>query len=158
MAVEGRSNVVLNMHAQLQISLLMRFLAYCTRPVSVHLAMACGSCLFNSFSVFLLSLKQQQNLMKILFSCIHFPIWPDPPKLMKKNVFYTGKLYGLTGMMLLLFLLFFGGFVYCFDVVISGFCCFVLCVCMCACVRVCVCVCVHAEGEREGERELCNAN
>ena len=38
--------------------------------------------------------------MKIMFSVIHFPIWPDPPKLMKKNVFYTGKLYGLTGMML----------------------------------------------------------
>ena len=71
------------------------FLAYCTRaskcafsdgtrPVSVHLAMACVSCLFNSFSVFLFSLKQQQNLMKIMFSCIHFPVWPYPPKIMKK--------------------------------------------------------------------------
>ena len=58
------------------------FLAYCTRPVSVHLVMACVSCLFDSFSIFLLSLKQQQNLMKIMFSCIHFPIWPYPPKIM----------------------------------------------------------------------------
>ena len=55
------------------------FLAYCTRPVSVHLATASVSCSFNSFSIFLLSLKQQQNLMKIMFSCIHFPIWPYPP-------------------------------------------------------------------------------
>ena len=74
------------------------FLAYCTGPVSAHLAMACVSCSFNSFSVFLLSLKQQQNLMKIMFSCIHFPIWPYPPQINEKPVFDTGKLYGLTGM------------------------------------------------------------
>ena len=73
------------------------FLAYCTRPVYVHLVMVCVSCSFDSFSMFLLSLKQQQNLMKIMFSCIHFPIWPYPPRIMKK-LFYTGKLYGLTGM------------------------------------------------------------
>ena len=36
--------------------------------------------------------------MKIMFSCIHFPIWLYLPKIMKKTVFYTGKLYGLTGM------------------------------------------------------------
>ena len=76
------------------------FLAYCTRPVSVHLAMACVSCLLDSFSVFLLSLKQQQNLIKIMFSCIHFPMWPYPPKLMIFLLFYTGKLYGLTGMII----------------------------------------------------------
>ena len=52
------------------------FLAYCTRPVSVHLAMACIGCLFDSFSNFWLSLKQHQN-MKIIFSCIQFPIWPS---------------------------------------------------------------------------------
>ena len=63
------------------------FLAYCTRPVSVHLAMACVSCSFDSFLVFLLSLKQQQNLMKIMFSCIHFPVWPYPPKIMTKMYF-----------------------------------------------------------------------
>ena len=35
--------------------------------------------------------------MKIMFSCIHFPIWPYPPEIM--TIFlYTGKLYGLTGM------------------------------------------------------------
>ena len=49
------------------------------RPVSVHLVMVSVSCSFSSFSVFLLSLKQQ-NLMKIMFSCIHFPIWPYFPK------------------------------------------------------------------------------
>ena len=58
------------------------FSAYCTKPVSVHLAMPCIGCSFDSFSVFLLSLKQQQNLVKIMFSCIHFPIWPYPPKIM----------------------------------------------------------------------------
>ena len=60
------------------------FLAYCTRPVSVHLAMASVSCLFNSFLIFLLSLiLKQQNLIKIMFSCIHFPIWPCPPQIIK---------------------------------------------------------------------------
>jgi len=47
------------------------FLASCTRPVSVHRAMACVGCSSDSFSLFLLSLKQQQNLMKIWFSYIH---------------------------------------------------------------------------------------
>ena len=48
---------------------------------------------------FLLSLKQQQYLVKIMFSCIHFPEVPYSPKIMKeKNVFYTGKQSGLTGM------------------------------------------------------------
>ena len=37
--------------------------------------MAYVGCSFDSFSIFLLSLKQQQNLMKILFSCIHFEVW-----------------------------------------------------------------------------------
>ena len=60
--------------------------------------MPCGiGCSFDSFSVFLLSLKQQQNLMKIMFSCIHFPEWPYPPQNNEKAVFYTGELYGLTG-------------------------------------------------------------
>ena len=82
---------------------LQDFLAYRTRSVSVHLAMACVSCSFNNFSIFLLSLKQQQNLIKITFSCIHVPIWPYPPKLMEKKtttVFYTSKLYRLTGMLI----------------------------------------------------------
>ena len=64
------------------------FLAYCTRPVSVYLVMVYVGCLFNSFSVFLLSLKRQQNLMKILFSCIHFPIWPYPPKIMREKKYF----------------------------------------------------------------------
>ena len=55
------------------------FLAYCTRPASVNFVME----FIGVFSVFLLSLKQQQNLTKIMFSCIHFPVWPYPPKIMK---------------------------------------------------------------------------
>ena len=99
-AVEGKSHVVLNMHAWLQISLPTRFLSL------LHLASQCafgdGMCrLLVQQSNFLLSLKQQ-NLMKIMFSCIHFPIWSYPPKIMKKTVFYTAKLYGLTGMPLFL--------------------------------------------------------
>ena len=47
------------------------FLAYHTRPGSVHLSMACVGCSFDSFFyIFLLSLKQQQNLMKNTFSCM----------------------------------------------------------------------------------------
>ena len=60
------------------------FLAYCTRPVSVHLAIACVGCLFDNFSDFLLSLKPQQNLMKIMFPCIHFPVWPYLPQIKNK--------------------------------------------------------------------------
>ena len=78
------------------------YLAYCIRPVNVYLAMACVCCLFTSFSVFLLCVKQQQNLMKIMFSCIHFLVWPYLPQIMKKMYFIqhnTGKLYRLTGML-----------------------------------------------------------
>ena len=32
-----------------------------------------------------------------MFFCIHFPAWP--PKKWLKKIFYTGKLYGLTGML-----------------------------------------------------------
>ena len=63
------------------------FLPYCTRPANVHLVMAFTGCSFNSFSIFLLSLKQQQKLMKIMFFCIHFPVWPYPPKIMKNLYF-----------------------------------------------------------------------
>ena len=76
------------------------FLAYCTRPVRVHLVMACVGSLFDNFSIFLLRLKQQQTLMKIVSSCIHFPIWPYPPIIMIFLKFYSGKPYGLTGMVL----------------------------------------------------------
>ena len=66
------------------------FLACCTRPVSVHLATACVSCSFNSFSIFLLSLKQQQNIVKIILSSVHFPVWSSPPKIMggEKSILY----------------------------------------------------------------------
>ena len=77
-AGEGRSNLV-HMH-DFKSHFQWDFLAYCTRPVSVHLATASVGCSFNSFSIFLLSLKQQQNLVKIMFSCIHFPICPYPPQ------------------------------------------------------------------------------
>ena len=55
------------------------FLAYCTRPVIVHLAMvyisAARLTLFQQQQM--LSLKHQN--MKIMFSCIQFPVWPYPP-------------------------------------------------------------------------------
>ena len=63
------------------------FSAYWTRPVSVHLVIVCVSCLFDSFSMVFLSLKQQQNLMKIMFSCIHFAVWSYPPP-MKTIILY----------------------------------------------------------------------
>ena len=63
------------------------FLAYCTRPISVHLVMACVGCSFDSFWISLLSLKRQQNLMKIMFPGIHFPIWPYPHKIMIFKIF-----------------------------------------------------------------------
>ena len=66
----------------------------------MNLVMAFISCSFDSFSVFFLCVKQEQNFMKIMFSCIHFPVWPYPPKIMGGFKFYTGKLYGLTGMSL----------------------------------------------------------
>ena len=134
-AVEGRSNVVQNTYARLQISLPTRFLSLLHMPVSVHLVMVCVGCSFHSFSIFLLSLKQQQNLMKIMFSCIHFPLWPYPPQIKIKTVFYTSKLYGLTGMVLL--------FSKRIDLQSQSFSLF-LCVCVCVCVRVCVCACVCA--------------
>ena len=62
------------------------FLAYCTKPVRVHLAMPCIGCLFNSFSVFLLSLKQQ-NRTEIIFSLYSFSNTAiSPPKYEQKNI------------------------------------------------------------------------
>ena len=66
------------------------FLAYCTRPVSVHLVMA--YILAAHLTVFqkkMLSLKQHQNYVFL------YPVWPYPPKNKTKTVFYTGTLYGL---------------------------------------------------------------
>ena len=73
------------------------FVAYCTRPVSVHLAMVCVGCSFDSFSVFLHSLKQQQKshenyVFLYPFSSLAISTQNDERK------FYTGKLCGLTGM------------------------------------------------------------
>ena len=70
-AVKGRSNVR-NTHERLQISLPTKFLSL-LQSVSMHLTV---------FQSVLLNLKQQQNLMSIMFSCIHLPIWPYPPKIM----------------------------------------------------------------------------
>ena len=98
-AMEGSSSVVRNTHARLQrvqISFPTRFLSL-LHLASVLLAMTWVGWSFDSFSNFLLHLKQQQNIM---FSCIHFPIWPYPPQNNEKTVFYTDKPYGLTGMQL----------------------------------------------------------
>ena len=72
------------------------FLAYCTRPVSVHLAMASVGCSFNSFSIFMFSSKRQQNLMKTVFFLYpFFNMAISPQNNEKKHVFSTGKLYGV---------------------------------------------------------------
>ena len=48
---------------------------------------------FNLFAQFKTTTKSHENYL------IHFPIWPYTPlKVMKKTVFSTSKLYGLTGM------------------------------------------------------------
>ena len=65
-AMEGRSNVVLNMHAWLQILLPTRFLAYCTRPVT-ECAFGGGMCrllvrqFFSLFAQFKTTTKSHEN-------------------------------------------------------------------------------------------------
>ena len=82
-AMEGSSNVVRNTHARLQrvqISFPTRFLSL-LHLASVRLAMTCVGWSFDSFSNF--------------YPFSNMAI--SPPKL-----FYTGKLYGLTGVQLAL--------------------------------------------------------
>ena len=55
-AMEGRSNVVLICMHNVKSHTQRDFLAFCTMPVSVLLAMECVGCSFDSFSVFLLNL------------------------------------------------------------------------------------------------------
>ena len=76
-AVEGRSNVVLNMHAQLQISLLKRF------PSLLHKASQC---------------EFGDGVHRLLVFLYPFSSMAISPQNNEKNVFYAGKLYGLTGM------------------------------------------------------------
>ena len=73
------------------------FLAYCIRPVSVHLVMVRVSRSFDSFSIFLLSFKTTAKSQENYAFLYSFPVWPYLPKIMKK-LFYTDKLHGLTGM------------------------------------------------------------
>ena len=78
------------------------FLAICTMPVSVLLAMECVGCSFDWFSIFLLSLKQQQNLIKIVF-LYPFSSLAISPQNNEFFKFYTSKLYGFTGMIFIEF-------------------------------------------------------
>ena len=84
-AVEGRSNVVQSTCVRLQISLPTRFLSL------LHLASQCafgdGMCRLLVRHFFSLFAPKLQNLVKVMFSCIHFSIWPYPPKIMKKWYF-----------------------------------------------------------------------
>ena len=99
MAVEGRSNVVLNMHA-LQISLLTRFLSL------LHWASQCafgdGTCpllvqqFFSLFAQFKTTTKSHENYV-FLYPFSNMAI---SPQINEKTVFYIGELYGLTGMQL----------------------------------------------------------
>ena len=73
------------------------FLAYCTRPVSVHLVRACVGCsfdsFFNLFAQFKTTTKSHENYV-FLYPFSHMTMSPQDNE---KDVFYAGKLYGLTG-------------------------------------------------------------
>ena len=74
---EGRSNVVLNMHAQLQI------LACCTWSVSVHLAMVCWLLIrvlqyFSVFAQFKTATKSHENYV-FWYQFSYMAISPPPP-------------------------------------------------------------------------------
>ena len=100
-AVEGRSSVVLKMQAQLQISLSLRFFSL------LHWASPCvfgdGVCwlliqqFFSLFAQFKTATKSHENYVSLdqLFYMAIFP-----PLSIRNFLFYTGKLYGLTGMWL----------------------------------------------------------
>ena len=63
-------------------------LAYCTRPVSVHLAMACVGCSFDSFSIFLLSLKNEKQSQDFFcFPVSIFQYGHTPQEQWKKKYF-----------------------------------------------------------------------
>ena len=100
MAVEGRSNVVLNMHARLQISLLMRFLSLLHK--FNQCAFGDGMCqrlvqqFFSLFAQFKMPTKSLENDVFLY----PFSDMATSPQNNQKIVFYTGKLYGLTGMLL----------------------------------------------------------
>ena len=97
MAVEGRSNAVLNMHAQLQILLPVRFLSL------LHSASQCafgdGMCqlfvrqFFNLFAQFKTGKSHENYVFLYLFSSKAIS-----PEHNEQTVFYTSKLYGLAGM------------------------------------------------------------
>ena len=91
-AVEGRSNIALNMHAWLQISHPERFLSL------LHYASQCafgnGVCwllIWQFFSLFAPLKTPTKSHEKCVF------LYPFSNMAIKR-VFYTGKLYGLTGM------------------------------------------------------------
>ena len=95
--MEGRSNVVLNMHACLQISLPTRFLSL------LHLASQCafgnGVCrllvrqFFNLFAQFKTGKSHENYVFLYPFSSKAIS-----PEHNEQTVFYTSKLYGLAGM------------------------------------------------------------
>ena len=64
----------------------------------MHLAMVSVGCSFNNvfnlFAQFITTTKSHENCV-FLYSFSNMAI---PPKKIMKTVFYTGKLYGLTGM------------------------------------------------------------
>ena len=75
------------------------FLAYCTGPVSVHLVMVCVGCSFDNFfsslfAQFKTTTKSQANYV-FLYPFSNMAISSHNNA---KTVFYTSKLYGLTGM------------------------------------------------------------
>ena len=97
--VVAGSNVVLNTHAQLQISLLMRFLSLlqeasqCAFGDGVHWLLVWQ--FFSLFAQFKTT-KSHENYV-FLYPFSSMPIFLQNNE---KRVFYTGKLYGLTSMWL----------------------------------------------------------
>ena len=70
-AVEGRSNVVRNTHAARLQTSPATILAYCTRPVSGHLAMACVGCslFWQFFNLFAQSKTTTKSHESYVFLC-----------------------------------------------------------------------------------------
>ena len=99
-AVEGRSNVVLNKHARLQTSHPQRFLSLL--HYASQSAFGDGVCwlliwqFFSLFAQFKTTAKSHENYV-FLYPFSNLAI---PPQNNEETVFYTGKLYGLTGMRL----------------------------------------------------------
>ena len=79
-AEEGKSSMCKIHMCSLKSHFRRDFLAYYTRPVSVHVAVACVGCSFNNFSVFLLCFTQHKISWNLCFPVSIFQYGHIPPK------------------------------------------------------------------------------